>query len=204
MISTDYLKQVINPIDLAYRTLGNPITRKNEVLWYKSPFRVEERTASFEVSDIGFHDFGTHRHYDIIDFTKRLYSCSFKDAVEILKNMYNLEDNEYYNDRVKNYIEQQKLARKKYAERVEKWFKDFMSFIFQANEENEYLIKLMKNKFDTLAVLYDRQIYLGCLCEEIINISSFKEKETLRNKITKEGLPSWMEYQKNYGLILAN
>ena len=181
MISVDYLKQVINPIDLAYRTLGNPITRKNEVLWYKSPFRAEERTASFEVSDIGF-----------------------KDAVEILKNMYSLEDNEYYNDRVKNYIEQQKLARKKYAERVEKWFKDFMSFIFQANEENEYLIKLMKNKFDTLAVLYDRQIYLGCLCEEIINISSFKEKERLRNKITKEGLPSWMEYQKNYGLILAN
>ena len=76
-----YVKQVISPKDLALKLLGEPARRQGDALWYKSPFRAEERTASFEVTDISFHDFGTSEHFDVIGFAERYWSCSFKEAV---------------------------------------------------------------------------------------------------------------------------
>lgn len=185
-----YLKQMINPIDLAQRTLGNPVHKKG--YWYKSPFRAEERTASFEVTENGFHDFGTGKHYDIIAFMQKLYNCSFKEAVEKLSVMYGLTENEYESKKMQDFMEKQRLAMKAYREKVERWYLRLMDVVEQEWDENEECIKNMQKYDDTLAILYDRQIFLGCLREDILNTNTFEEKERLRKEVTKEGLPRWM------------
>lgn len=201
MINAKYLKQMINPKELARRTLGIPKQEKRNELWYKSPFRAEERTASFEVSDKGFHDFGTNEHFDVIGFMQRLNHCSFREAIDTLSKMYGLTENEYETESIRKRIEQQRLAMKAYREKVENWFKYFLNFVEYAWEDNEACIKAVGYDVDTLAILYDRQIFLGCLREEILETDSFNDKEILRNKITKEGLPTWMKNLESYFLI---
>ena len=196
MLSTRYLKQVINPIDLAQKILGNPVHKKG--FWYKSPFRAEEQVASFEVTEKGFHDFGTGEHYDIISFISTLYNCSFKEAVEKLQAMYGLADNEYDNKRVQEFMRIQRLRKEEYRRTVEKWFVDFTGFVFDQVAQNKVCIDVMKDHYDTLKILYDQQIYLGCLEEEVLKISTFHEKEKLRNTIRREGLPTWMGTQRKY------
>lgn len=195
-MNVKYLKQMINPIDLAHRTLGNPVHKKG--VWYKSPFRAEERTASFEVTENGFHDFGTGKHYDIIAFMQKLYNCSFKEAVEKLSVLYGLTDNEYETEEMRKYLEQQRLAMKLYREDVEGWFYKFFDFVEKCWDDNEECIKLLQRFPDTLAMLYDRQIYLGCMREELLEITTFEDKENLKKQITKEGLPRWMKNQESY------
>ena len=203
-MNKEYLKQVINPKDLAMKTLGQPITRKGNSIWYKSPFRVEERTASFEVTDKSFHDFGTGEHFDIISFVRRYRHCSFKEACKWLANLYGIADNEYDNERVQRFLEQQRLAMKNYREKIETWFISLMNLVEEVWDENEECIKAVGLDTTTLAILYDRQIFLGCLREEILETNTFEEKEKLRKQVTKEGLPVWMKSHKGYGLILAD
>lgn len=204
MISVEYLKKMINPKDLAIKTLGTPFISKRNANWYKSPFRAEERTASFEVTDYAFHDFGTGEHYDIISFMRKLNNCSFKQAIEYLANLYGLVDNEYKSRRVEEFLAKQRLEKRQYQERVEKWFVDFMSYIEDLWDENEACIKYLQDYPDTLSILYLRQVYLGQIREEILTVSTFQEKESLRNQVTKEGLPEWARYNKGYGLIHAS
>lgn len=189
---------MISPKDLAQRTLGNPIREKGNALWYKSPFRAEERTASFEVTDKSFHDFGTGEHLDIIGFMQKLYSCSFKEALEKLSVMYGLTENEYETEAIRRRLEEQKLAMKAYRDGVEHWFYKLFDFVEKCWDDNEECIRLLQRFPDTLAMLYDRQIYLGCIREELLEISTFEEKEKLRAQITKEGLPRWMKDQESY------
>lgn len=198
MINAKYLKQMINPKDLARRTLGIPKQEKRNELWYKSPFRAEERTASFEVSDKGFHDFGTNEHYDVISFMQRLNHCSFKEAVDTLSKMYGLTENEYETESIRRRIEEQRLAMKAYREKVENWYYSFLDLTEKAWDDNEACIKAVGNDEETLAILYDRQIFLGCLREELLETDTFEEKEKLRAQITKEGLPQWMKNQEIY------
>lgn len=198
MISTKYLKQVVQPRDLALRTLGAPVHKKGESLWYKSPFRAEERTASFEVTARGFHDFGTDEHFDVIEYAKRYYSCSFKEAMNKLATLYGLTENEYETESMRRYLEQQRLAMKAYVDKVENWFRYFINFVEFAWDDNEALIKAMQKDFETLPMLYDRQVFLGCLREEILDTDTFEKKERLRNQITKEGLPVWMKNLEIY------
>lgn len=57
-----------------------------KVIWFYSPFRVNERTPSFKV-DLSlnvFHDFGEGIGGTIIDFIMRYNSCSIKEALAIL------------------------------------------------------------------------------------------------------------------------
>lgn len=201
MVSINYLKQVITPKDLALKTLGSPNHKQGKAFWYKSPFREEERTASFEVTDQSFHDFGTGEHFDIIGFMQRLNHCSFKEAVDTLSSMYNLTENEYDNERVRAYIEHQRLLKKAYEDEIEKWFYSFIDLIEDAWDENQACIEILQEYPETLATLYDRQAYLGCVREEILIVSSFQGKERLRNQVTKEGLPEWLKYQEKYFLI---
>jgi DNA primase len=201
-MNVKYLKQMISPIDLAQRTLGNPVHKKG--YWYKSPFRTEERTASFEVTENGFHDFGTGKHYDIIAFMQRLYNCSFKEAVEKLSVMYGLTENEYETESMRRYLEEKRLAMNAYKEKVENWYYYFFDLVEKVWDDNEACIQAVGYDPGTLAILYDRQIFLGCLREELFETQTFEEKERLRAQITKEGIPEWMRDLENYFLIQAN
>lgn len=87
---------------------------------------------------------------------------------------------------------------KAYKEKVENWFKYFLNFVEYAWDDNEACIKAVGYDIDTLAILYDRQTFLGCLREEILDIDTFEGKERLRNEITKEGLPTWMRNLESY------
>ena len=65
-----------------------PDSRTNNKLWYKSPLRQKERTASFKVNanrNVWF-DWGTHKKGDIIDLCMILEMVSFRDAVLRLNN----------------------------------------------------------------------------------------------------------------------
>ena len=199
-----YLKQIISPTDLAQRTLGVPVHQKGNSVWYKSPFRAEERTASFEVTKRGFHDFGTNEHYDVIGYTQRFYSCSFKEAMNKLMQIYGLTDNEYGNERMQEFLKQQRLAMQKYREEVETWYNELFDFTEEVWKDNEETIKYVGYDADTLAILYDRQVFLGCLRETLLDTNTFQEKEKLKIQVTKEGLPTWMKNLKGYFSSRAN
>lgn len=203
-MNVEYLKSVINPADLAYKILGTPIHQKGKANWYKSPLRAEERTASFEVSDRGFHDFGTGEHLDVIGFIQRYKGCSFKDACEYLKRLYGLSENEYETEEVRRTLERERLAMKAYTEKIKRWFVDFMAFVERAWDENEACINALPGYLDSLAILYDRQVFLGCLREEILEVDTFEDKERLRKQVMKEGLPEWMKSLEGYYLILES
>ena len=123
---------------------------------------------------------------------QKLYNCSFKEAVEKLSVMYGLTENEYESKKMQDSMEKQRLAMKAYREKVERWYLRLMDVVEQEWDENEECIKNMQKYDDTLAILYDRQIFLGCLREDILNTNTFEEKERLRKEVTKEGLPRWM------------
>ena len=202
MTNKDYLKKVIRPRDLALKVLGEPTHKQGNTFWYRSPFRAED-VASFEVGDRGFHDFGTGEHFDIISFTRKLKKCSFKEACEWLASLYGITDNEYDNKRVQRFLEQQRLAMKLYRERLDTWFLNLMNLVEEAWDDNQACIEAMNGVDDVLEILYQRQVFLGCLREDILDTDTFEKKEQLRKEITKEGLPLWIKSLKGYGLISA-
>ena len=79
------VKQVLENRQVVQKYLGTPskITFKGD--WYLSPFR-EEKTASLYVSEKGIHDFGSSKHYDIIDFVSEYYKVKPLQALKILCN----------------------------------------------------------------------------------------------------------------------
>lgn len=85
------VKELINPIDVAHRYLGNPIMHSGKYLFYKSPFRLEERTASFSVTNRGFHDFGISKSYDIFNFVSEYFKVSIYEAFKILVRDFNIQ-----------------------------------------------------------------------------------------------------------------
>ena len=128
----------------------------------------------------------------------RYQRCSFKEACEWLSKLYGLTGNEYETEGMRKYLEQQRLAMKAYREKVENWFRYFLNFVEYVWDDNEACIKAVGYDVDTLVILYDRQTFLGCLREEILDIDTFEGKERLRNEITKEGLPTWMRNLESY------
>lgn len=204
LIDARYLKQNINPKDLAIKLLGEPTRRQGNTFWYKSPFRAEERTASFEVTDKSFHDFGTSEHFDVIGFAQRYWHCSFKEAVKMLQRMYGLTDNEYENEQIRAEIERHRREMAEYRAKIEAWFKEFCWLVEDAWAENTACINALEYDMSALPILYDRDVFLGCLREDILNANTFTEKERFKKEITKEGLPEWMKNQKRYSLIFPN
>lgn len=86
------VKDNITPLEVARRYLGSPNKVTGNTVWYHSPLRKKERTASLAVNDKkGFTDFGTGKNYDIISFIQEYYNCRPKEAVEILARDWNID-----------------------------------------------------------------------------------------------------------------
>ena len=192
MVSVKEIKAWVKPKDVALRYLGEPISRKGDKLWYKSPFRPEERTESFIADDRGFYDFGTSKFYDVISFIEALFKCDFKEAVEILSRDYGLSDNEYENPRIMQYLKRQQEENRKYTEKVEKWFSDFSVLVDKLWQENHECVKALKGRIDLdgYAMVLDREIFLEGLYETILETTTFKDKEYLHKK--RGEMPKWL------------
>lgn len=194
MINIAELKSVATPQSVARYYLGIPSKERGNELWYKSPFRQEERTASFEVSDKGFHDFGTNEHYDVISFVQRLRRCNFKEAVETLCKLYNIRE-EYSSDRLAKWLKEQRDANERYKLKVEQNFLNIWDALETEERENNECLKIFAGDFsdDTYKICLDRKCYIDGFIEYLANdTDTFKEKEDLLRQVKKGELPKWL------------
>lgn len=174
------LVEMITPIDVAKRYLGNPYKASCSNLVYKSPFR-NERTASFVVSNIkGFHDFGDGWHGGIIDFAKRYFNISFKEAVNMLATEFGIcIENEYITNDVWKMLKKQREEEKRYKEAIESWYNKIYCEL--CDRYHSWLD--IKNIFKAKPYLYTYKAALdkSLNCEYLIEvfIDNCKEKETL-------------------------
>lgn len=178
------IKQTVDPISLARRYLGQPIHERGHQLWYKSPFRAEERTASFVVSDKGFHDFGTSEHYDVIDFIMKFMRCSFLEACDVLERDYGIISNPYVTNEVAQILKKQAEENKLYTEKIKTWYNEFSCEIANAYRRCFDEIEKVKEKpnffeSDRYAELLHVHASIEGLLEFIDDVEKFEQKEKL-------------------------
>ena len=152
MTNLENITQIISPVDVAIKYLGQPNVRKGNKLWYKSPFR-NERTASLLVDEKSFHDFGDNWDGGIFDFVQKYYQVNLPEAIKIIKGDFGLADNYSYSNEYKNYLKQKRLEEQKTKEGLDKWFNtEFLSITKQLEQWKE----IQRNaKKDVLALAYN-------------------------------------------------
>ena len=200
MVNPLEVKAIVNPQELATRYLGSPLKRSGDKYWYKSPFRAEERTASFMVDTRGFYDFGTSKQYDIFEFVKAWHKCDFRQAMEILCSLYGIRENEYENAKIRQLLRQQQEDNKRYIKKVEDWFLEFSLLVEKEWQENHEFVKALSGRIDLdgYAIVLNRETYLDGLRETLMDIQTFSQKEKLRSRAMKGEVPTWlMEKMKN-------
>ena len=90
-----YIKKKIPPTKMARRYLGREEEIRGDSLVYYSSLRKKERTPSFYVNDeMGIHDFGTDKHYDVISFVAELLKISYWEATQEIFAEFNLDIND--------------------------------------------------------------------------------------------------------------
>jgi len=115
------IKQMLSPIVVAERYLGEPDKMTGNRLWYKSPFR-KEKTASFMVSEQAFHDFGDGWHGDIIDFVQKYYNTDFITAIRILSTDFRIPEIEQISPELSQYLKQKRDEERQIKEAIKQWF----------------------------------------------------------------------------------
>ena len=170
------LKEVLKPSIVVQRYLGQPVRSSRLGLWYRSPFR-NERTASFLVNDIkGIHDFGTSKHYDIIDFVSEYFKINFSTAIRVLERDFVLEsDNKVSNDLSKYLIEKNK-EQQEIRQAINNWFNQTFNKICN----NLILLETEKKyikKGNVLKIIYNECFHLEYWFE------IFMDTETIEQKI---------------------
>ena len=187
MISAGTIKETLSPTQVARHYLGLPLRTKGQGLWYKSPFRPEERTASFLVTDQrGFHDFGTSEHFDIISFIERFYNTDFKNSISILASDFGIQDENELSDEVKQYLIQKRKQEKEIENKINTWYNKTLQKICDEIRENERLIPYVKG--EALKIVYDRQSVLEIYFEILYPARTFKDKYNLWNFVDKQFL----------------
>ncbi len=159
-------------------------------MWYKSPFRAEERTPSFCVSERGFYDFGISQHYDVIEFVKNIMHCDFQTAVKTLENYYGISTSQYETDDIRRILREQQEHNKRYRQKVEKWYTDNYGCICKYWRVCCDYKDIFKGQIqlDSYAIILDIQTELDCLIEQFQSATTFKDKEYLyqkRGEVTK-------------------
>ena len=170
--------------------MGTPISKRNGKYWYKSPFRAEERTASFCVSEKGFYDFGTSEYYDVIEFIKKICNCDFKMAISILKTQYGITSSKYETNEIARILNEQREHNKRYIQKVEKWYTDNYGCICKYWRVCCDYKDIFKGQIqlESYAIILDVLTELDCLIEQFQSATTFKEKECLyqkRGEVTK-------------------
>ena len=178
MIRAETIKQMLKPTQVARYYLGVPIKEQGNGIWYKSPFRPEERTASFLVTDQrGFHDFGTSEHFDIIAFIQKLYNTDFKRAISILASDFGIQDDNEMSDKVKEYLVQKRKQEKEIEQKINEWYNNTLQKICDEIKELEKVIPHISG--EALKIAYDRQASLEIYFEYFYKAKTLKDKYKL-------------------------
>lgn len=188
MINAKEIKDILTPVIVVQRYLGQPIKRMNETLWYKSPFR-SEKTASFIVSDKkGFHDFGSSEHYDIFSFIQKLYNLSFSESVNFLIKDFglNLQDTTLTREQIEK-IKEEKNRERLFREKIEKWFNNtFIQLCKNKSKIDE--IKRKTHNLDKLCTIYDIDIKNNIYLEMFFDVKTYDDKLKLYENERREVL----------------
>lgn len=163
------IKTLLKGEEVIEHYLGMPCKRTSKGLWYRSPFR-KEKTASFYVSEKGIHDFGSSEHYDIISFVVRYFNTDNYNALKILCNDFGLSllNEEESKETIKK-LKAKREQERQQKEKQRKWFYVEMQKVCDELQEINRLIEIFENTsyFETLKILYDKQIKLEISFEEM-------------------------------------
>lgn len=188
MINAKEIKDVLTPVIVVQRYLGQPIKRINETLWYKSPFR-NEKTASFIVSDKkGFHDFGSSEHYDIFSFIQKLYNLSFGDSINFLIKDFglNLQNITLTREQIEK-MKEQKNKERLFKENIEKWFNNTFIQLCKNKSKIEE-IKRKTHNIDKLCTIYSTDIKNNIYLEMFFDVKTYEDKLKLYESERREVL----------------
>lgn len=188
MINAKEIKDILTPVIVVQRYLGQPIKRMNETLWYKSPFR-SEKTASFIVSDKkGFHDFGSSEHYDIFSFIQKLYNLSFSESMNFLIKDFglNLQDTTLTREQIEK-IKEEKNRERLFRENIEKWFNNTFIQLCKNKSKIEE-IKRKTHNLDKLCTIYDIDIKNNIYLEIFFDVKTYDDKLKLYENERREVL----------------
>lgn len=167
-------KRVLANRQVVQKYLGTPSKSTFKGDWYLSPFR-EEKTASLYVSEKGIHDFGSSKHYDIIDFVSEYYKVKPLQALKILCEDFGIAIKEERIDKESlRKIRQEREKQKELKENTTKFYNEEVQKLCDEIQINQKLIKIFKKsfKYEALEVLYKQEIFLELKFEEITNLTS--------------------------------
>lgn len=168
------VKSLLENREVAKRYLGTPSKSSFKGDWYLSPFRTE-KTASLYVSDKGIHDFGSSKHYDIIDFVAEYYNVTPIDALTILCKDFGIEfkRNIIDNKSLKALIEERE-KKKKLKEDSIKFHNQELIKVCKKIQENRKLIEIFKHSFnfEVLEILYNNEVVFDYDFEELVKMNS--------------------------------
>lgn len=195
MNKAEELKELLTPIQVIQHYLGQPVHKDSSGIWYRSPFR-NERTASFLVNDEkGIHDFGTSKHYDIINFIEEYFRVGFKTAIQILSKDFGIPMQDEISEELKEYLKKRRQEEKEIQYIIENWFNETFSQIcdeiFFYQKATKYL------KQDALVIAYNYETHLNYLAEVFMDVTTYEQKIELYQE--KERIEKWLNLQMKKG-----
>lgn len=207
----EQIKEYVKPTEIARRYLGDGLY-KNGSLWYKSPFRTLEKTASFCFNDKkGIHDFGVNKHYDIISFVEELFNEKPIESVKRIIIDFNLPIKQPNKDKSKpnfeydkEFIEYKKNKEKEKNKRIKN--DNICKIIFESSIIvyrfwNNLLLDTKNLDFDLfgneLSIIYKNKNYFDGLVDILNNSDNdfiLKNKDSLIKTIERGII--FMDFEK--------
>ena len=168
------VKQVLENRQVVQKYLGTPSKSTFKGDWYLSPFR-EEKTASLYVSEKGIHDFGSSKHYDVIDFVSEYYKVKPLQALKILCEDFGIViEEEHIDKKSLRKIRQEREKQKELRENAIRFYNEEVQKLCDEIQTNQKLIQIFKKgfKYEALEVLYKQEIFLELTFEELTNMTT--------------------------------
>lgn len=198
MINAEDIKAVATPQSVARYFLGTPFKERNDILWYKSPFR-EETEPSFEVTSQGMHDFGSDEHYDIFSFTQKIKHCGFHESVEILASMFGVAGREYATKETTLWYRKELEKQRRYKEILDWFFLRVWDEVDKELKENKECREIFKPRSnedeftETYAILLNQHEVIWGMEEYLAQeCDTWEEKEELMKQALRGDLPTWL------------
>jgi DNA primase len=185
MNNIEEIKDVLKPVEVAKYYIGEPEKENATGLWYKSPFR-NEKTASFLVNNTkGIHDFGTSKHYDIVDFVKELFNVDLKTAINKLSCDFGINIKNSETIKFKEYLIRKREEEIEMKKELNKWFNSTYIKLCEELKMWEKMIPHLKK--EALVIAYKYQMHIEYWIEVFVSVKENEKAELwkIRNEIKK-------------------
>lgn len=181
MINVEELKQQLTPSLVAETYLGLPEKSTTLGNWYKSPFR-NEKTASFCVSDTkGLHDFGTSKHYDVIEFVRDYFKIDFNLAVDKLCSDFGIMNQKRTSKELRAYMNSRYKEQQTLKKKLDEWFNNTYGSLCDELKQVKKMQQYLEG--EALSIAYDKEVKLEYLTEYMNEVRSEDDKlELYRNR----------------------